>query len=70
MQSAPSPALDLGAWSILAHADGPEDARIAALRDPDVAGGGEQLALQTGDVVEVLGLPDAVRFERLDWSAR
>jgi len=46
------------------------DARIAALRDPDVAGGGEQLALQTGEAVEVLGLPDAVRFERLDWSAR
>ena len=60
----------LGAWSILAHADGPDDARIAALRDPEVAGGGEQLALQTGQAVEVLGLPDAVRFERLDWSAR
>jgi len=60
----------LGAWSILAHADGPDDARIAALRDPDVAGGGEQLALQTGEAVEVLGLPDAVHFERLDWSAR
>ena len=60
----------LGTWSILAHADGPDDARIAALRDPDVAGGGEQLALQTGEAVEVLGLPDAVRFERLDWSAR
>lgn len=60
----------LGAWSILAHADGPDDARIAALRDPDVVGGGEQLALQTGEAVEVFGLPDAVRFERLDWSAR
>jgi hypothetical protein len=60
----------LGAWSILAHADGPDDARIAALHDPEVAGGGEQLALQTGEAVEVLGLPDAVRFERLDWSAR
>jgi len=60
----------LGAWSILAHADGPHDARIAALRDPDVAGGGEQLALQTGEAVEVLGLPDAVRFKKLDWSAR
>jgi hypothetical protein len=60
----------LGPWSILAHADGPHDARIAALHDPEVAGGGEQLALQTGEAVEVLGLPDAVRFERLDWSAR
>ena len=60
----------LGAWSILAHADGPDDVRIAALHDPEVAGGGEQLALQTGEAVEVLGLPDAVRFERLDWSAR
>ena len=60
----------LGAWSILAHADGPDDVRIAALRDPEFAGGGEQLALQTGEAVEVLGLPDAVRFERLDWSAR
>jgi hypothetical protein len=60
----------LGTWSILAHADGPDDARIAALRDPDVAGGGEQLALLTGEAVEVLGLPGAVRFERLDWSAR
>jgi len=60
----------LGSWSILAHADGPHDARITALHDPDVAGGGEQLALQTGEAVEVLGLPDAVRFERLDWSAR
>ncbi len=60
----------LGPWSILAHADGPDDARIAALRDPDVAGGGEQLALQTGEAVEVLGLPDTVRFERLDWLAR
>ena len=60
----------LGAWSILAHADGPHDARIAALRDPEFAGGGEQLALQTGEAVEVLGLHDAVRFERLDWSAR
>jgi hypothetical protein len=60
----------LGPWSILAHADGPDDVRIAALRDPDVAGGGEQLALQTGEAVEVFGLPDAVRFERLDWSAR
>ena len=60
----------LGPWSILAHADGPDDVRIAALRDPEVAGGGEQLALQTGEAVEVLGLPDAVRFERLDWSAR
>ena len=60
----------LGVWSILAHADGPDDARIAALRDPELAGGGEQLALQTGEAVEVLGLPDAVRFERLDWSAR
>ena len=60
----------LGAWSILAHADGPDDARINALRDPDVAGGGEQLALQTGEAVEVFGLPDTVHFERLDWSAR
>lgn len=60
----------LGAWSILAHADGPHDARIAALRDPEFSGGGEQLALQTGEAVEVLGLHDAVRFERLDWSAR
>ena len=60
----------LGPWSILAHADGPDDTRIAALHDPEVAGGGEQLALQTGEAVEVLGLPDAVRFERLDWSAR
>ena len=60
----------LGAWSILAHADGPDDVRIAALHDLEVAGGGEQLALQTGEAVEVLGLPDGVRFERLDWSAR
>jgi hypothetical protein len=60
----------LGAWSILAHADGPHDARITALRDPDYFGGGEQLALRTGEAVEVLGLPDAVRFEQLAWSAR
>ena len=60
----------LGPWSILAHADGPDDVRIAALHDPEIAGGGEQLALRTGEAVEVLGLPDAVRFERLDWSAR
>lgn len=61
---------ELGAWSVLAHADGPHDARLAALRDPEITGGGEQLALQSGEAVEVLGLPDAVRFERMDWSVR
>ncbi len=58
----------LGAWSILAHADGPNDARLAALRDPELSDGGAQLALRTGEAVEVLGLPDEVRFQKLSWS--
>lgn len=58
----------LGEWSILAHADGPHDARMAALHDPETPGGGAQLALRTGEAVEVVGLPDAVRFERVSWS--
>lgn len=58
----------LGEWSILAHAEGPHDARIAALHDPETPAGGAQLALRTGEAVEVMGLPDAVRFERVSWS--
>jgi hypothetical protein len=58
----------LGEWSILAHADGPHDSRIAALHDPETPGGGAQLALRTGEAVEVVGLPDTVRFERVSWS--
>ena len=58
----------LGEWSILAHAEGPHDARIAALHDPETPGGGAQLALRTGEAVEVVGLPNVVRFERVSWS--
>lgn len=58
----------LGAWSILAHAEGAQDPRLAALHDPETPNGGLQLALRAGEAVEVLGLPDAVTFERTSWS--
>jgi hypothetical protein len=60
----------LGEWSVLAHAEGPDDPRLAALQEPTRPGGGTQLPLRTGEAVEVLGDPTAPRFERVSWSRR
>ena len=58
----------LGEWSVLAHADGPDDPRLAALQDPGHPSGGKQLPLRTGEAVEVIGEFSAPRFERMSWS--
>ena len=60
----------LGEWSVLAHAEGPDDARLAALRDPGRPEGGRQLPLRTGEAVEVLGDLSDPRFGRMSWSRR
>lgn len=46
----------LGSWSVLAHAMGGNDERLAALADAALPNGGPRLALPTGAAVEVLGL--------------
>jgi aryl carrier-like protein len=46
----------LGAWSVLAHATGGNDERLADLADAALPNGGPRLALPTGAAVEVLGL--------------
>ena len=60
----------LGEWSVLAHAEGRDDPRLEALREPGRPGGGAQLPLRTGEAVEVLGELSAPRFERMSWSRR
>ena len=65
----------LGAWSVLAHATGGNDARLAALADAALPNGGPRLALPTGAAVEVLGLgsrtsgePGGLDFRSAPWS--
>lgn len=60
----------LGEWSVLAHAEGPDDSRLAALRDSGRPEGGRQLPLRTGEAVEVLGDVSDPRFGRMSWSRR
>lgn len=60
----------LGEWSVLAHAEGPDDPRLVALQEPGWPGGGRQLPLRTGEAVEVLGDATVPRFERVSWSRR
>ncbi len=65
----------LGAWSILAHAIGGNDERLAALADAALPNGGPRLALPVGAAVEVLGLgsrasgePGGLDFRSAPWS--
>ena len=65
----------LGAWSILAHASGGNDERLADLADAGLPNGGPRLALPTGAAVEVLGLgsrtsgePGGLDFRSAPWS--
>jgi len=65
----------LGAWSVLAHAMGGNDERLAALADEALPNGGPRLALPTGAAVEVLGLgsrisgePGGLNFKSAPWS--
>lgn len=65
----------LGAWSILAHAIGGSDARLAALADDALPNGGPRLALPVGAAVEVLGLgsrssgePGGLDFRSAPWA--
>jgi hypothetical protein len=65
----------LGAWSILAHATGGNDERLADLADDALPNGGPRLALPTGAAVEVLGLgtrmsgePGGLDFRSAPWS--
>ena len=65
----------LGAWSVLAHAMGGNDERLAALADATLPNGGPRLALPTGAAVEVLGLgsrttgePGGLDFRSAPWS--
>ena len=65
----------LGAWSILAHATGGNDERLADLADAALPNGGPRLALPTGAAVEVLGLgsrmsgePGGLDFRSAPWS--
>ena len=65
----------LGAWSILAHATGGNDERLAALADMALPNGGPRLALPVGAAVEVLGLgsrtsgePGGLDFRSAPWS--
>jgi hypothetical protein len=65
----------LGAWSILAHATGGNDERLADLADAALPNGGPRLALPTGAAVEVLGLgsrtsgePGGLEFRSAPWS--
>ena len=65
----------LGAWSILAHATGGNDERLAALADSTLPNGGPRLALPVGAAVEVLGLgsrtsgePGGLDFRSAPWS--
>ena len=65
----------LGAWSILAHAMGGSDERLAALADEALPNGGPRLSLPTGAAVEVLGLgsrasgePGGLDFRSAPWS--
>lgn len=65
----------LGAWSVLAHATGGNDERLADLADAALPNGGPRLALPTGAAVEVLGLgtrmsgePGGLDFRSAPWS--
>ena len=65
----------LGAWSILAHANGGNDERLADLADAALPNGGPRLALPTGAAVKVLGLgsrtsgePGGLDFRSAPWS--
>ena len=65
----------LGAWSVLAHAMGANDERLAALVDEALPNGGPRLALPVGAAVEVLGLgsrtsgePGSLDFRSAPWS--
>jgi len=65
----------LGTWSILAHATGGNDERLADLADAALPNGGPRLALPTGAAVEVLGLgtrmsgePGGLDFRSAPWS--
>jgi hypothetical protein len=65
----------LGAWSVLAHATGGNDERLADLADAALPNGGPRLALPTGAAVEVLGLgtrmsgePGGLEFRSAPWS--
>jgi hypothetical protein len=65
----------LGAWSVLAHAFGGNDERLAALADNELPNGGPRLALPDGAAVEVLGLgsresgePGGLDFRSATWS--
>ena len=65
----------LGAWSVLAHATGGNDERLADLADAALPNGGPRLALPTGSAVEVLGLgsrmsgePGGLDFRSAPWS--
>ena len=65
----------LGAWSVLAHATGGNDERLADLADDALPNGGPRLALPTGAAVEVLGLgsrmsgePGGLDFRSASWS--
>ena len=65
----------LGAWSVLAHATGGNDERLADLADDALPNGGPRLALPTGAAVEVLGLgtrmsgePGGLDFRSAPWS--
>jgi len=65
----------LGAWSVLAHASGGSDERLAALADAALPNGGPRLALPTGAAVEVIGLgsrmsgePGGLDFRSAPWS--
>jgi hypothetical protein len=65
----------LGAWSVLAHAIGGNDERLAALADEALPNGGPRLALPVGAAVEVLGLgtrtsgePGGLDFRSAPWS--
>ena len=65
----------LGAWSVLAHATGGNDERLADLADAALPNGGPRLALPTGAAVKVLGLgtrmsgePGGLDFRSTPWS--
>ena len=65
----------LCAWSVLAHAIGGNDERLAALADEALPNGGPRLALPVGAAVEVLGLgtrtsgePGGLDFRSAPWS--
>jgi len=65
----------LGSWSVLAHAIGGNDERLADLADAALPNGGPRLALPVGAAVEVLGLgsrtsgePGGLDFRSTSWS--